>query len=66
MAHFRVWDDKDLAPIAAVPDMIEALTVCCKALFDHLQFDNPEDEQSLEAVAYNSAMAALKKAGVIE
>ena len=56
-----VWDDKDLAAIVAVPDMIEALQDMLAA-YDH----EPNTYDTAATAAFERARNALQKAGVIE
>ena len=60
LARTRI-DDKDLAPIAAVPDMIEALQDMLAA-YDH----EPNTYDTAATAAFERARNALQKAGVIE
>ena len=45
-----------------LPKLVEALRKCQAALKDHVQYDNPEEEPSLEAEGFNAACSALADA----
>lgn len=48
--------------LAAAPNLLSALRNCLEALEDQLQYDDPEDEPSLEREAFDAACAAIEKA----